>query len=356
MGFGMYSWQTWCATATLYDVDEPLKPTLPGCGTKFQMAAWNEPLYQANHLSYHVHEVVSLLEAARIFDELGVFYEQGVVAELLGRYAYQQRRPPSEVTGYYNQARQFYLKLKGYLPHTRSFLLMLVDLYFREGNYEQGLHFEDENENWSGWARCAVGIHEHWESCLRLDTALMNMPYAFGHNIEMIRRLGSQSDLAWRWFELGEVHRIFGKPDLALNLFDQAYPIFEKMNVALGLGFDQRARGDLALEDKRYSDALAHYQNFYAFATEDNQIWTIARRENCLANAYLGNFELARKEMRALAQAYEYREDDWPYRYYWLRRFAYFRKEMWQRRLYWRAFCSTTPVVGMIPGSMHEVS
>ena len=67
------------------------------------------------------------------------------------------------------------------------------------------------------------------------------------------------------------------------------------------------------MESKRYSDALAHYQKYYTFAIENNQIWTIAqaRGKIALANAYLGNLKLARKDMHmAMGRAYEYREDD----------------------------------------------
>jgi tetratricopeptide (TPR) repeat protein len=113
-------------------------------------------------------------------------------------------------------------------------------------------------------------------------------------------------------FELGEVYRIFGEPEKALGLYEQAHPIFEKMNMILALAYDQRARGDLELADKRYSDALIHYQKFYVYATEVNHIWSMAqsREKIALANAHLGNREQARLEMgSALAQAYEYRED-----------------------------------------------
>lgn len=193
---------------------------------------------------------------------------------------------------------------------------MLVDLYFREGNYKQAFAtFEEEKRELErmGQVRSAE-YTEHWESLFAARYSTYEHALRLRqHNIEIIKKLGSQSDLAWRWFELGEVHRIFGKPELALDLFDQAYPVFEKMNITLGLGFDQRARGDLALENRRYSDALAHYHKFFSFAIEDNQIWTIAqaRGKIALANAYLGDLKQSRKEMHiAVGQAYEYREDD----------------------------------------------
>jgi len=132
-------------------------------------------------------------------------------------------------------------------------------------------------------------------------------------SLDVIRMFGSQSDLAWRLFELGEVHRIFWESEKALDLYNQALPMFKRMHMPLALGFDQRARGDLALDEKHYSNALAHYHEFEAYMREDNHLWGIAQFQGriALALAYLGELEQARKEMSsALARAYEYREDD----------------------------------------------
>jgi len=267
-------------------------------------------------MSDYEQNEASLLEAAKVFADLGVICERGIVAEILGKFSYHQRRPLAEVTGYYSLARQFYQKLEGYSSRTGINLLGLADFYFRQGKYEQGFAlFKDEQRelermgqirrleatlHWEGLFAYRYSSYEH---ALRLRQ----------HSLGMIRKLGSQSDLAWRLFELGEVHRIFGEPEKALDFYNQALPMFQKMNMSLALGFDQRARGDLALDEKRYSDALVHYHKFDAYVREDNHLWGMAQSQGriALTLAYLGEPEQARKEMgSALARAYEYREDD----------------------------------------------
>ena len=132
-------------------------------------------------------------------------------------------------------------------------------------------------------------------------------------SLDLARAVASQSDLAWELFELAEVHRIFGASEKAIDYYEQAQAMFEKMNMIRGLGFDQRARGDLALMDGRYSDALSHYQKFDAHVIEDNHLWGMAqsRAKIGLAYAYLGNTHQARREMRsALTAILSFRQDD----------------------------------------------
>ena len=112
---------------------------------------------------------------------------------------------------------------------------------------------------------------------------------------------------------MGEVYRIFGEAEKAVGLYEKALPLFKKMKVVLGLGFDQRARGDLALEEKRYQDAMEHYRKFNAYTQEDNHLWGMiqSRGRIALAHAYLGNLNIARQEMHSsLVDIYQIGGDD----------------------------------------------
>ena len=273
-------------------------------------------IFHANWTSEYVHDEASLLEAEKIFEDIGVIWEQGLVAEQLGKHAYQHKLPLGEVTRYYNQARQFYQKLRGHSPRTGINLEGLADIYFQQGEHEQGFAlFEEEQRELELMGQMRMlEINIHWESLFaaRYSTYehALNLRQ---HSLELIKKLGTQSDLAWRLFELGEVYRIFGETGKALGLYGQARPMFEKMHMALGLGFDQRAQGDIALRDERYLDAMAHYQKFDAHVVEDNHLWSMAqsRARIALAHAYLGNIEQARLEMRsALAKIGDFRQDD----------------------------------------------
>jgi predicted ATPase/DNA-binding SARP family transcriptional activator len=299
------------------DVDEQLEANITQLrAQKLQWQLGISQIFNATRMSDFVHDEISLNEAAKIFEDLGVFWEQGIVAEMLGKYAYQQRRPLSEVISYYDHARQFYQKVKDHSPHMGINMLGLVDIYFQQGKYEQGFAiFKEEQQELERMGQMRIfDSSKHWESLFAARYSTYEHALRLRQDsLALARMIGSQSDLAWRLFELGDVYRIFGESEKALDLFDEAHTLFEKMNLPLGLGFDQRARGDLALGEKRYLDALAHYQNFDDYVTEDNHIWgmTQSRARIALANAYLGNVDQARMEMKnALAKIYELREDD----------------------------------------------
>jgi predicted ATPase len=299
------------------DIDEPLEANITRLREqKSQWLLGVSLLFRANWMSEYVHDGISLLEAAKIFEDMGVIWEQGLVAEQLGKYAYQQRLPLAEVTGYYDRARQYYQKLKGYTPRPGINLMGLADVYFQQGKHEEGFAlFEEEQKELERMGQTRVlELNKHWESLFAVRYSTYENALHFRQqSLELIRKLGYQSDLAWRLFEIGDVYRVFGEPEKALGLYEQARALFEKMNMVLGLGFDQHARGELSLREGRYSDALLHYQKFEAYAREDNHIWGMAqsRARIALAHAYLGNIEQARLDMQgALAEIYDFRQDD----------------------------------------------
>jgi tetratricopeptide (TPR) repeat protein len=81
----------------------------------------------------------------------------------------------------------------------------------------------------------------------------------------------------------------------------------------LALAYDQRARGDLDLAGKGYSNALEHYQKFEVYSREASHLWSMAQSHAkiALAHAYLGNIEGARQNIQSvLTQAYAIREDE----------------------------------------------
>ncbi len=299
------------------DIDEQIEAGISRLREqKLQWQLGISLLFNANWMSDYVTDELSLLEAANIFADLGVICEQGLVAENLGNYAFKHRRPLAEVTRYYNQAQQFYQKLKGYSPNIGINLEGLADLYFQQGDHEQGfaLFAEEQREMLRIGQRRLLRFSKHWESLFAARYSTYERALRLRQqSLDLTRTYGSQADLAWQLYEMGEVYRIFGEPKQALMWYEQAHPMFKKMNIVLGLGFDQRARGDLALREERFPDALAHYQQFDAYAREDNHIWGMvqSRGKIALANAYLGNIEQARLEIhQALTEIHNFPYDD----------------------------------------------
>jgi len=272
-------------------------------------------LIQANWWDQFVLDGEKLLEAAQIFKKLEVPFEQGIVAELLGKYSFQQRRPIDEVTVFYEQARVFYQQMRG-LARSGINMEHLVDIYFSQGEFDKGFtvyHEEQFEQEHRGNIRM-LGQTLQWE-------ALYAVRYSsYEHALRVRERAltwardhGYQSDLAWQLLEKGEVHRIFGELENASRAYEGARELFEKMNLTLGLGYYERACGDLALHDGRYKDAMLHYQQFATLATTDNHTWSMvqAQAKISLIHAYLGNIQQARMEMKtALREIKKWRQDD----------------------------------------------
>jgi tetratricopeptide (TPR) repeat protein len=255
-----------------------------------------------------------LLEASQIFKNLGVVYEQYIVATLLGYHSIAQRRGIVEITHYFQLTRQFLDKM-GDRYHSIDFLNW-VWIYFQKGESEQGFSFIHEEQriferlgNLRSLAFC-----QHWESmCAVRYSTFEHALETRLHALEIARRLDLQTNIAWWLFELGEIYRVFGRKEKALNLYEQARTSFEKMNMVLGLGFYQRAHGDIALGKARYTDALAFYQDFETRAAQDNNTWSLmqAHAKLALVYAYLENCEQARLEVhKALALSYDRGFDD----------------------------------------------
>jgi hypothetical protein len=79
------------------------------------------------------------------------------------------------------------------------------------------------------------------------------------------------------------------------------------------LGYYQRAYGDLALQNARYSDALAYYLDFENYARLDNHPWSMAQAHAklALAFAYLGELGRSRQESyRALTEMRRWGQND----------------------------------------------
>jgi tetratricopeptide (TPR) repeat protein len=257
----------------------------------------------------------NLLEAAEIFKGLGVYFERGLVAEQLGALAFRNKRPFEEISGYFKQAKQFYEKLNPnyYLSVNWIFL---TGMYFQFGEHERGfqLHHEVQKTLEQVGNSRLLALSYHWEGlhAVRFSTYEHTMG-VYERSLKLTRKTGSQSDLCWKLFELGDVYRVFGEREKAQELYTQAYDGFDRMNFELGMGYYQRALGDLAVAAGQYSAALEHYQQFDRHVIQDNHKWSMAQAGTKLAlvHAWMGNLVDSRQKMaRSLADSLEWGELD----------------------------------------------
>jgi predicted ATPase/DNA-binding SARP family transcriptional activator len=253
-------------------------------------------------LTYSLDEA-RLLEAAQIFANLGVAFERGIAAEALGRHAFQQKRSLAEVTNYYQQAAQFYEHFGHFSPASISHA-ELAGIYLQQGDIDKAFAYlrkEREKIERSGNQRMLV-YYLHWEAlyAARFST----FEHAFQARQRCLEVAGQDvqpAEICWQHFELAETYRIFGHWEQALPEFEQADRCFVAKNLVLGLGYGQRAKGDYAMHQGRYADALAHYHSYLSWCRQENHLWSLAhgRGKVALALARLEDREQARAEMRA---------------------------------------------------------
>jgi len=243
-----------------------------------------------------------LLEASSIFEAMGVHFERGMVAEMLGRHAYQQKRPHAVVTDHFLRAKQAFEQL-GICYYAQVDWLFLSGMYFQQGKPEEGFIIHKEVQRaqkelgntrqlslslqWEGLHAGRYSTREHTLSLLE-------------RCLDMTRKHGSQSDLNWRLFELGEAYRIFGDKEKALELILEAETGFKKLNMIQGLGYCQRAYGDIALDEHCYDEAFSFFIKYKDLATRDNHAWSMAQADSkiALAKAYLDKLEDSREMIR----------------------------------------------------------
>ncbi len=272
-------------------------------------------LIQSNRWGMYTFDEAALVEAAQIFKNLGVYYEQGVVAELMGSHATQQKQPVPVILEHLQQAKQFYNKLGDESRGIYNFLT-LTGLYFREGMIEQGfaVHHETQRALERVGNTRILAINMHWESlrAVRYSTYEHALETQY-RSLELIKKHNSLSDFYWGLFELGDIYRVFGQPQKAMLLYEEAYTGFKQLNMTLAFGYYERAYGDIAFEEARYSDALARYEQFVRYATQDNHDWSMAQAsaKRAQAIACLEKREQARLELhKVLTRTRDWGEDE----------------------------------------------
>ena len=256
-----------------------------------------------------------LIEASRIFETLGVLFEQGLVATIQEDLAVQQKKPSSEIRYYFQRRKQLFKKMGNLYPLFMNYLSS-ASYYFQIGESKQGFLLFQAERNFFEQLGIMVKVADsfNWES--QFAARYSTFEHALRtrqRSIELMRNLDQPSHFSWGLFDFGEIYRVFGDQEKALNLYEQAHEGFERMSIILGLGYYQRAYGDLALQDARYSDALKYYQEYMKFARQDNHRWSMAQAQAklALAHAYLGELEQTRQELQiALTEMRDWGKDD----------------------------------------------
>jgi len=250
-----------------------------------------------------------LMEVEKLFRKIGAPFEQGRIAQLRGDLAVRQYRPIAEVETHYQRAKDFYRALG---EHFYISVSGLARYYLKYGETEKTFEIlrdqQREYERVGNLVELADSLH--WDSIQAVRySSYDHAVTARQRCISLYKKLGYEeaypANFAFNLYELGEVYRVFGETDKAIEAFECARVKFEQVQSAQGLvmeglGFYQRSLGDMALQAGRYSEALDHFINYNELFMKEKHLWGIAQSHGklALAYAYLGDPKAARAEMR----------------------------------------------------------
>jgi predicted ATPase/DNA-binding SARP family transcriptional activator len=265
-------------------------PWLLGSALLMRSVAWEQfPTEDAN---------LKLQEALNIFRKLGTIHEQAIILDLMAHNARARKLPLEEVAELFQQAQQYYAKAND--PYGIGVIYWdLGDLYLNRGRPQEGFdayHKMQRTLEQLGDLRM-VGENLHWESLWATrHSTFQHALETRQRGIEQYQKYLGQTSNFWNIFEMGEVYRIFGDPKRALGFYEEAGAYFKRIDFSLGQGYYQRAFGDIAMEEGRYTEALEFYETYQSLAEQENHMWSIAQASLRLAwvYAHLGDIQSSR--------------------------------------------------------------
>jgi len=112
--------------------------------------------------------------------------------------------------------------------------------------------------------------------------------------IDFIQDTGPEYQLAWNFWEMGELMRLAENPAESRQWFERAHEIFKKFQDHVGLSFYWRGIGDMALQDKNLELARQCFEKCGQFAHDAQHNWMAAYSLN-----RLGETEIEENNIKA---------------------------------------------------------
>ncbi len=231
-----------------------------------QRSAWERGFFWVIAYEYLEGESLEsrqelISRALAIFQSIGVVHEQGVALRILSDLVGLQKNYALAIQ--YNETAQELFSQAGdfvgvinILINQAGYFILMGDLPRCFRTYEDLRRLNDKTGN-----RRLLGQILSWESMsLARFGSLENALEARLKSVEIAKEVGSQSDIAWHTWELGNVYRLMGDLGRAQEYFLEARPWFEKMGESYGQGFVLRGLGDLARARGDLAEALRMYR------------------------------------------------------------------------------------------------
>jgi tetratricopeptide (TPR) repeat protein len=139
----------------------------------------------------------------------------------------------------------------------------LAEYYIYLGRIEQAFQAYRELRNFSDKLgnRRMLGTNYSWESLQA--TRYTNLDYALEmrkKSLEIAIEVENQNDIAYHTWELGEIFRLMGALEQARKYYQEALPLFEKLQDHVGIGFYHRGCGEIAMTLGNWVEARNEFE------------------------------------------------------------------------------------------------
>ena len=242
-----------------------------------------------------------LSDARDIFRALGDTINMGHILRLWGDLRFQQQ----DIEGAIQQwqlARNSFLNAGEWAAATHT-LWQLADAYLQVGDFRKAF---------DGYGEVATIYREHG---LRIEqvSALSKESFEKARHgdieealqirrtcLDIILDTGLTYQIAWNYWEMGELLRVKGDAAAAAEWYERAYQIFDREQDHIGRSYYFRGMGDIALEKKNYESARDYFSTSVDLAKSANHTWMVCYCLSKLARAEVESRDVksARKNFR----------------------------------------------------------
>ena len=217
----------------------------------------------------------ALTEALAIFERLGDLREYSYTLLLLcGYHAYQ---------GNYDQAIQMWQQAEAKFDDIgdtiTSLHWLLGDLLFKIGDYDTAFqYYRQIREKYLQRGHKRIAAYAlSFESMQALRYSdIHHAREARQESLRLSQEAQDEFGEAWSIWEMGEIERVAGDFENALQWFERARHMFKNVNESNGLIFYHRGLGDIAFARGEYPQAYAQFDQSYQQAEALNFNWGTA--------------------------------------------------------------------------------
>jgi len=243
-----------------------------------------------------------LTEALEIFKSLGDTTSSGQAWRLMGNLSLREQNL-KEAIRLWQMARSNLLAVDVNEWWVASNINWQIgDAYLQQGQFDEAFKCYQETSRVNlahGYIRQAVGAlsKESFEKARYGD--LQDAIRIRQQCLDLIQQTGQGYQISWNSWEMGELMRLTGELDEALQLFERSFKIFDSFTDNTGLAFYWRGKGDTLLARYHWQEASDAFLKSLEYARAAHHEWMTAYALNGLGRAqlYLNDLESAGAQM-----------------------------------------------------------